>query len=54
MARHEAGARRDLFAAAKDELPPEARRRFLPLLETLLREAAGPERKEAGDEQDHA
>lgn len=54
MGRHEADARRDLFAAVRDELPPEVRRRLLPLLETLLREAAGPERKEAGDEQDHA
>lgn len=53
MGRHEAGARRDLFAAVKDELPPEVRQRLRPLLETLLREAMGPERKEAGDEQDH-
>jgi hypothetical protein len=54
MGRHEAGARRDLFAPMNDDLPPEMRQRLLPLLETLLREAVGPEGKEANDEQDHA
>ena len=55
MGRHEASARRDLFAvAARDEMPAEVRRRLLPLLENLLREAATPETREASNEQDHA
>lgn len=54
MRRHDADARRDLFALMNDDLPAGMRRRLLPLLEALLREAMGPERKEADDEQDHA
>lgn len=55
MGRHEANARRDLFAvAARDDMPAEVRRRLLPFLESLLREVAKPETREASNEQDHA